>query len=80
MIELRPLGIEEYAERHSKPLSGIYEKLWLETYSKTHNSKAMVGSLEGAFLRMREHYAPSAPMLQVRAGDAGHDVISPFRF
>jgi caffeoyl-CoA O-methyltransferase len=52
MIELRPLGIEEYAERHSKPLSGIYEKLWLETYSKTHNSKAMVGSLEGAFLRM----------------------------
>lgn len=52
MIELRPLGIEDYAERHSKPLSAIYEKLWLETYSKTRNPKAMVGPLEGAFLKM----------------------------
>jgi caffeoyl-CoA O-methyltransferase len=52
MIELRPLGIEEYAERHSKPLSAIYEKLWLETYSKTRGAKRMVGALEGAFLKM----------------------------
>ena len=52
MIELRPLGIEEYAEQHSKPVSGICEKLWLETYSKTRGTKAIVGALEGAFLRM----------------------------
>lgn len=52
MIELRPLGIEEYAERHSKPVSTIHEKLWLETYSKTRSAKSMVGALEGAFLKM----------------------------
>lgn len=52
MIELRPLGVEEYAERHSKPLSSLHEKLWLETYSKTRSPNAMVGALEGAFLRM----------------------------
>ncbi len=52
MIELRPLGLEEYAERHSKPVSSIHEKLWLETYSKTHRPKSLVGPLEGAFLRM----------------------------
>lgn len=52
MIELRPLGIEEYAERHSKPLPPIFDKLWLETYSKTRRVKAMVGPLEGAFLKM----------------------------
>jgi caffeoyl-CoA O-methyltransferase len=52
MIELRPLGIEEYAERHSKPLPAIFDKLWLETYSKTRRAKAMVGALEGAFFKM----------------------------
>lgn len=52
MIELRPLGIEEYAERHTKSLAPIFEKLWLETYSKTRRVKAMVGPLEGAFFKM----------------------------
>jgi len=52
MIELRPLGLEEYAERHSKPVSSIHEKLWLETYSKTRSPKRLVGALEGAFLKM----------------------------
>ena len=52
MIEVRPLGIEEYAERHSKPLSSLHEKLWLETFSKTRNPEMMVGQLEGGFLKM----------------------------
>jgi caffeoyl-CoA O-methyltransferase len=52
MIEVRPLGIEEYAERHSKPLSSLHEKLWLETFSKTRNPGMMVGPLEGEFLKM----------------------------
>ncbi len=52
MIELRPLGVEDYAERHSKPVSSIHEKVWLETYSKTRNPKRLVGAIEGAFLKM----------------------------
>ena len=52
MIEVRPLGIEEYAEKHSKPMSSLHEKLWLETFSKTRNPDMMVGPLEGAFLKM----------------------------
>ena len=52
MIEVRPLGIEEYAERQSKPLSSLHEKLWLETFSKTRNPEMMVGQLEGGFLKM----------------------------
>jgi caffeoyl-CoA O-methyltransferase len=52
MIELRPMGIEDYAEKHSKPLSNIHEKLWLETFSKTRNPGMMVGPLEGGFLKM----------------------------
>ncbi len=52
MIDVRPMGIEEYAEHHSKPLSAVHEKLWLETYSKTRNPEMMVGPLEGAFLKM----------------------------
>ena len=52
MIDVRPMGIEEYAERHSKPLSPVHEKLWLETYSKTRSPEMMVGALEGAFLKM----------------------------
>ena len=52
MIELRPLGIEDYAERHSKPMSSIHEKIWVETHSKTASPGMMVGPLEGAFLKM----------------------------
>ena len=48
MIDLRPLGIEDYAERHSKPLSDIHSKLWLETFTKTRSPAMMVGALEGA--------------------------------
>lgn len=52
MIEVRPIGVEDYAERHSKPMSSVHEKLWLETFSKTRNPGMMVGPLEGAFLKM----------------------------
>lgn len=52
MIELSPLGIEEYVERHSKPLSETHAKVWLETYSKTRSPGMMVGPVEGAFLKM----------------------------
>src|SRR2546427_10867504 len=52
MLDLRPVGIEDYAERYSKPLSGLHDKLWVETYSKTHSPAMMEGHLEGQFLKI----------------------------
>jgi caffeoyl-CoA O-methyltransferase len=52
MLDVRPIGIEDYAERCSKPLSQLHDKLWVETYSKTRNPGMMVGALEGQFLKM----------------------------
>jgi caffeoyl-CoA O-methyltransferase len=52
MLDLRPIGIEDYAERYSKPLSALHDKLWVETYAKTHSPAMMVGPLEGQFLKM----------------------------
>ena len=52
MLDVRPIGIEDYAERCSKPLSQLHDKLWVETYSKTRNPGMMVGPLEGQFLKM----------------------------
>ncbi|HZD39253.1 MAG TPA: class I SAM-dependent methyltransferase [Terriglobales bacterium] len=52
MIELRPIGVEQYSERHTKPMSVFHEKLWLETYRKTGNAATIVGPLEGQFLKM----------------------------
>lgn len=52
MIELRPLGIEDYVERYSKPLSSSLEKLWLETFNMGHSSKMMGWALEAEFLKM----------------------------
>jgi caffeoyl-CoA O-methyltransferase len=65
MIELTPLGIEEYAERHSKPLSETHAKLWLETYSKTRNPGMMVGAVEGAFLRMLVRMTGARRILEI---------------
>ena len=52
MLDIRPIGIEDYAERCSKPLSTLHDKLWVETYSKTRSPGMMVGALEGQFLKM----------------------------
>jgi caffeoyl-CoA O-methyltransferase len=52
MLDVRPIGIEDYAERCSKPLTALHDKLWVETYSKTRNPQMMVGALEGQFLKM----------------------------
>jgi caffeoyl-CoA O-methyltransferase len=65
MIDVRPMGIEEYAERHSKPLSAVHEKLWLETYSKTRSPEMMVGPLEGALLKMLVFMAGARRILEI---------------
>jgi caffeoyl-CoA O-methyltransferase len=52
MLDVRPIGIEDYAERCTKPLSALHDKLWVETYSKTHSPGMMVGLIEAQFLKM----------------------------
>ena len=52
MIEFRPLGIEDYVERNSKPLSRSLEKLWLETFGMGHSAKLRMWALEAEFLKM----------------------------
>ena len=52
MLDIRPIGIEDYAERHSKPLSALHNKLWMETYSKTREPGMMAVALEATFLKM----------------------------
>jgi caffeoyl-CoA O-methyltransferase len=52
LIEFRPIGIEQYAERHSKPMSLFHDKIWLEIYRQTGNPTTMVGPLAGQFLKM----------------------------
>lgn len=52
MLDVRPIGIEDYAERCTKPLSAVHDKLWVETYTKTHSPEMMVGLVEAQFLKM----------------------------
>ncbi len=65
MIDLRPLGIEDYCERNSKPLSELHSKLWLETHTKTRSPAMMVGALEGAFLKMLVHLTGARRILEI---------------
>jgi caffeoyl-CoA O-methyltransferase len=52
MLDVRPIGIEDYTERCSTPLSGLHDKLWVETYAKTHSPGMMVGPVVAQFFRM----------------------------
>jgi predicted O-methyltransferase YrrM len=52
MLDIRPIGIEDYTERCSTPLSGLHDKLWVETYANTHSPGMMVGPVVGQFLKM----------------------------
>ena len=52
MLDVRPIGIEDYAERCSKPLSDLHDKLWVETYAKTHTPGIMSGPLLGQLFKM----------------------------
>jgi predicted O-methyltransferase YrrM len=52
MLDIRPIGIEDYAERCSTPLSGLHDKLWVETYARTHSPGMMVGPVLGQFFKM----------------------------
>ena len=52
MLDVRPIGIEDYTERRSTPLSALHDKLWVETYAKTHSPGIMIGPLVGQFFKM----------------------------
>jgi predicted O-methyltransferase YrrM len=65
MLDVRPIGIEDYAERCSKPLSALHDKLWVETYSKTHSPDMMVGPLEGQFLKMLAMLTSARRILEI---------------
>jgi caffeoyl-CoA O-methyltransferase len=52
MLDVRPIGIEDYAERCSTPLSDLHDRLWVETYAKTHSPGLMVGPVLGQFFKM----------------------------
>lgn len=65
MLDIRPIGIEDYAERCSKPFSSLHDKLWVETYAKTHSPAMMVGRLEGRFLKMIAEMAGARRILEI---------------
>lgn len=52
MLDVRPIGIEDYAERCSTPLSDLHDRLWVETYAATHTPGIMIGPILGQFFRM----------------------------
>jgi caffeoyl-CoA O-methyltransferase len=52
MLDIRPIGIEDYTERCSTPLSGLHDRLWVETYAKTHSPGIMVGPVIAEFFKM----------------------------
>lgn len=65
MIEIIPLGVEEYAERHTTSMSELHSKLWKETYEKTTSPGMMIGPLEGAFLRMLVRLTQARRILEI---------------
>src|SRR5258705_13723472 len=65
MLDVRPIGIEDYTERYSKPLSGLHDKLWVETYAKTHSPGMMVGPVEGQFLTMLATWTGARRLLEI---------------
>lgn len=65
MIEIRPVGIEQYAERHTTPMSEHHARLWQETHEKTTSPRMMVGPLEGAFLRLLARLTQARRILEI---------------
>ena len=65
MIEMTPALIEEYATRHTTPLSELHERLWRETHDKTTRPQMMVGPLEGALLRFLARLTQAQRILEI---------------
>jgi caffeoyl-CoA O-methyltransferase len=65
MIEIEPRGVEEYAEKHTTPLSDLHLKLWKETHEKTAFPQMMVGPLEGGLLRMLVRLTRARSILEI---------------
>jgi len=65
VIEITPARLEQYAERHTTPLSELHSLLWKETYKKTTRPAMMVGPLEGALLRLLVRITRARRILEI---------------
>ncbi len=65
MIKFKPSVLEEYAARHTTPLSEIHGRLWRETYDKTDRPQMMVGPLEGALLKFLARLTQARRVLEI---------------
>jgi caffeoyl-CoA O-methyltransferase len=65
MIRIEPAGTEEYAERYTTPLSDLHDRLAAETREKTPRPEMMVGSLEGALLRILARLVQARRILEI---------------
>jgi len=65
VIEITPARLEQYAERHTTPLSELHSLLWKETYKKTTRPAMMVGPLEGALLQLLVRITRARRILEI---------------
>jgi caffeoyl-CoA O-methyltransferase len=65
MKTLVPPELEAYAEAHSMPESEVCRALREETYRVTDLPQMVVGSLEGAFLKMMVHLIEARRVLEI---------------
>ena len=65
MIQFNSSDIEEYATRHSTPMSEIHGRLWRETHNQTDRPQMMVGPLEGAFLKLLARMTQARKVLEI---------------
>lgn len=56
---------EDYAQAHTRALSELHESLWRETHQKTTAPRMMVGSLEGALLRLLVRLTEARRVLEI---------------
>jgi len=57
--------IEEYSERHTRELSDLHQRLWQETHEKTSSPGMMVGTIEGALLRLLVRLTAAKRVLEI---------------
>ncbi len=57
--------IEGYSERHTRELSDLHQRLWQETHEKTSSPGMMVGTIEGALLRLLVRLTAAKRVLEI---------------
>lgn len=65
MLEVKPTGVEAYAEAHTQRVSELHSQLSKETFEKTTAPEMMVGPLEAAFLRLLARITQAKRILEI---------------